>query len=191
MPLKNTPDRYGAVAKFFHWTIVLLIILQYILITYAEELPRGMEKLKIITYHKSFGVTVLALAVLRLLWRFMNKVPELPRHMSAMEVGLARFSHFALYALIFAMPLSGWIMSSAQNFPVSYFGWFSLPALVTPDRGLGELMEDAHEFLFNALLAVAVLHVIGALKHHFWDKDDVLRRMLPFARTSASPHRRF
>jgi cytochrome b561 len=189
MPLKNTPDRYGALAKFFHWAVVLLVILQYILIEYAQDLPQGMEKLKFYTYHKSVGITVLALAVLRLSWRWMNRVPALPRHMNTAEVWLARGSHFALYALIFAMPLSGWLMSNAQNFPVSYFGWFTLPALVTPDRSLGELMADTHETLFIVLLVVALLHVAGALKHHLWDKDDVLKRMLPFGRTSGNPDR--
>src|SRR5687767_5227117 len=113
MPLKNTANRYGSLARFFHWTIVLLIILQYILITYAKDLPQGAEKMQFYTWHKSVGVTVLVLAIFRLLWRFMNKVPELPRHMNLAEVMAARLSHYALYFLIFAMPLSGYLMSVA------------------------------------------------------------------------------
>ncbi len=187
MQLKNTAERYGAIAKLFHWTIVALIIAQYILIERAHDLPQSLQKLKLYTYHKSVGITILALAVLRLLWRWANTVPPLPPTLRPVESVLARVTHVALYALIFAMPLSGWIMSNAENFPVSYFGWFTLPSLVAPDRSLGELMEETHELLFIALLSVALLHMAAALKHHFWLKDDVLRRMLPFTRPRTQP----
>lgn len=186
MPLRNTLTRFGSVAKFFHWTIVALIILQYVLMQNAEALPRGLEKFKLIMLHKSFGITILGLATLRLLWRWMNPVPPLPDTLKPYEKMLAKVTHVALYALIFAIPLSGWIMSNAENFPVSYFGWFTLPNLVGADRAFGHQMEDLHELLFNVLLVVAVLHVLGALKHHFVLKDDVLKRMLPFAKPRES-----
>jgi cytochrome b561 len=181
MQLKNTPMRYGLIAQLFHWAIVALIITQYVLMERAHDLPAGIQKLKLYTFHKSFGITILVLAVLRLSWRWWNTVPPLPATLHRYESVLARSTHVALYVLIFALPLSGWIMSSAENHPVSYFGWFTLPALVAPDRDFGHLMEETHELLFNVLVGVAVLHVLAALKHHFWLKDDVLRRMLPFS----------
>jgi cytochrome b561 len=190
MPLKNTANRYGSLARFFHWTIVLLIILQYVLITYAKDLPQGAEKMQFYTWHKSVGVTVLVLAILRLLWRFMNQVPELPRHMNLAEVMAARLSHYALYVLIFAIPLSGYLMSIAGGHPVSYFGWFDLPALVGENRNLSEFMNETHETLFYVLVAVAAVHILAALKHHLWNKDDVLKRMLPFGRPEGDPDRR-
>lgn len=181
MPLKNTLNRYGAVAQLFHWTVVALIILQYVLMASAHDLPNGIQKLKLYALHKSFGITVLALATLRLLWRWANPTPTLPSTLRPYEAVLAKVTHFALYALIFAMPLSGWVMSNAENSPVSYFRLFTLPALVAPDSELGKLMEGTHEMLFNILVGVAALHILAALKHHFWLKDDVLKRMLPFA----------
>ena len=96
------------------------------------------------------------------------------------ERALAHLSHLLLYALIFAIPLSGWLMSSARNFPVSWFGVFQFPDLVSPDKGLYETMRDLHGTLFAALVVVALLHVAGALKHHFIDRNEVLKRMLPF-----------
>ncbi|HEU4591596.1 MAG TPA: cytochrome b/b6 domain-containing protein, partial [Steroidobacteraceae bacterium] len=93
---------------------------------------------------------------------------------------LAKLSHFLLYALIFAMPLSGWLMSSAKNFPVSWFRLFQLPDLVAPDERTYQLMRDLHHLLFDLLVVVAAVHVAGALKHHFIDRNDVLKRMLPF-----------
>lgn len=180
MQLQNSLTRWGAVSKFFHWTIVVLIIVQYTLAEIAEDLPLGLQKFKTLALHKSFGLTILTLAVVRLLWRGMNPTPELPNTLKPYERVLARFNHFALYLLLFAQPITGWMMSSAANFPVSYFGWFTLPNLVAPDKGLQELLHEVHENLFRVLVALAVLHVAAALKHHFWLKDSVLKRMLPF-----------
>jgi cytochrome b561 len=131
------------------------------------------------------GITILGLAVLRLLWRWMNPTPELPATLRPYERFLARAVHFGLYAFIFLQPITGWIMSNAENYPVSYFGWFTLPDLVAPDKEFGEIMEEVHKAIFKGMLVLAVLHVAAALKHHFWLKDDVLKRMLPFGSTRA------
>lgn len=184
--LRNTAIRYGWLSKFFHWTIVVLIILQYVIISRAESLPLGKDKFEAYKYHKSFGITILALAALRLLWRWINTVPALPNTLKPYERALAHITHWGLYILIFALPITGWLMSSASNFPVSYFGWFTLPNLVGPDKAFSGQMEDLHGLLFNILVAIAVLHILAALKHHFWLKDDVLRRMLPFGRLRSS-----
>jgi cytochrome b561 len=154
-----------------------------VVIRIAHDLPLGAEKIALLARHKSVGITILMLATLRLIWRWLNPVPALPGTLKPYERFLAHVTHIGLYALLFAMPVTGWLMSSARNFPVSWFGFFQLPDLVTPDRRLYDTLHETHEMLGNALIAVAVLHVLAALKHHFVLKDDTLRRMLPFTRT--------
>lgn len=178
MGLKNTSQQYGAVAQLFHWTILALIICQFYLADKAEDLSM-LKKIGVLATHKSVGMTVFALAVLRLLWRFANPVPALPTGTPAWQRMGAHVSHWGLYALILVTPLVGWMMSSARNYSVSYFGWFTLPNLVGPDKALYELLHVTHEWLANAIFALAVLHAAAALKHHFIDRDNVLRRMLP------------
>jgi cytochrome b561 len=177
---RNNADRYGAVAQLFHWVIVALIITQFVLINQAEALPRGVQQIAVIARHKSFGMTILMLATLRLLWRFAaGGAPALPDETPGWQRLGARLSHVVLYGLLFAMPLSGWLMSSARNFPVSWFGVFTFPDLVGPNRKLFDAMHETHELLATVLFCVAILHVLAALKHHFIDRDNVLRRMLP------------
>jgi cytochrome b561 len=180
MAIQNTTRRWGSVSQLLHWTIVVLIIVQVTLAALADNLPNGMHKLTLLARHKSFGITILALAILRLLWRRLNDTPELPDTLKPYERFLARFVHSALYVLLFAMPLSGWMMSSARGFPVSWFGFIQLPDLVPKNKPLYQAFLTTHQALAWALGAVVILHVAAALKHHFVLKDDTLRRMLPF-----------
>jgi cytochrome b561 len=180
MPFRNTTRTWGSLSKGFHWLIVLLIINQWWIAERAEEL-KGLAKLEALAWHKSFGMTVLMLAVLRLAWRLVNPTPELATETKPWERMLANISHFLLYALIFAMPLTGWMMSSAKNYPVSWFKLFQFPDLVAPAEQTFRQMHDLHHLLFKVLVGVALLHVAGALKHHFIDRNDVLKRMLPFS----------
>ena len=181
MQLRNTTVRWGSVAQFLHWLIVALILTQVILAAAAGEL-HGMAKLAMLARHKSVGITILMLAVVRLAWRLVNPTPPLPSALKPYERLLARFTHAALYVLIFAMPITGWIMSSARGFPVSWFSLFQLPDLVPKNRPLYEAMLQTHATLALILGAVASLHLLAALKHHFVLKDTVLRRMLPFSK---------
>lgn len=180
MPLRNTVESYGSLAKFLHWSIVALIIVQYILAETADELPDGLEKLQVLTRHKSVGVLILGLAVVRIAWKLANRGLPSPAGEGVLRKAAAA-GHGLLYLLILVMPLSGWAMSSAANYPVTFFGWFQLPAIVGQDHELHEVLEDVHEALFYALLVVAVGHALVALYHHFALKDGVLKRMLPFA----------
>ena len=182
MSFRNTTRSWGFLSKVFHWVIVLLILNQWIIAERAESLPKGPALIQALWWHKSFGITILVLAVIRLAWRWMNPVPDLSAETRPWERRLAKISHLLLYLLIFALPLSGWMMSSARNFPVSWFGWMQLPDLVSPEPQLYERLKDLHHLLFKVLVTVAALHVAGALKHHFIDRNDVLRRMLPFGR---------
>ena len=182
MPNRNLPTRYGAVAQSFHWLIAALIVTQFTLAYLADDLPLGAHKLALLARHKSFGMTVLMLAILRLLWRLKNPPPQLPSDMTPLERVLARATHIAFYVLLFAMPLTGWMMSSAKNYSVSWFGLFTWPNLIAKSEGAFDLLRSTHHILSYTLFAIAVLHILAALKHHFWNKDNVLLRMLPFTK---------
>lgn len=181
MPLRNTAENYGSLAKFLHWSIVILIVVQYVLAETADELPDGLEKLQVLTRHKSFGMLILGLALVRIAWKVMNKGLPAPVGEGLIKKAAAA-GHGLLYLLILVIPLSGWAMSSAANYPVTFFGWFQFPALVAENHDLHEALEEVHETLFNILVLVAVGHALAALYHHFRLKDDVLKRMSPFGR---------
>jgi cytochrome b561 len=127
-------------------------------------------------------MTVLMLAILRLLWRLTHQPPQLPSGMTVLERNLARATHLAFYLLLFVMPITGWMMSSAKNYSVSWFGLFTWPDLIGKNEAAFNLLHSTHEILSDILFAVAVLHILAALKHHFWNRDDVLLRMLPLIR---------
>ena len=183
MTIRNTTARWGHVSQFLHWLIVVLLIAQVTLASIADDLPLGMKKLAMLARHKSVGITILGLAVLRLLWRWMNPTPALPNTLKPYERVLASLTHAGLYIILFAMPLSGWIMSSARGFPVSWFGFIQLPDPVAKNKAIYDAMLETHETLAWVLYAIVTVHVLAALKHHFMLKDHVLKRMLPFTKT--------
>ncbi len=178
MPARNTSVRYGWVAQALHWAVVVLLVVQVTLGKIADGLPVGLDRLIMMSRHKSFGITILGLAAIRLAWRWIDPPPPLPP-MPRWQAVAARLNHWALYALLFALPLTGWLMSSAANRPASWFGFLQLPDLIAPDEGLEEAFEAAHELLVNVLFVLAALHVAAALKHQFLDRDGLLFRMLP------------
>jgi cytochrome b561 len=165
-------------AQFLHWAIVVLLAIQVPLGMIAKELPAGLDRLVLMSRHKSLGITILALALIRLAWRWFDRPPP-PPPMPRWQAIAARVNHWALYALLFALPITGWLTSSAANRPVSWFGLVQLPDFVAPDAGLKEAFEEAHEVLVVLLLTLVVLHVAAALKHQFFDRDGLLFRMLP------------
>ena len=183
MPMQASTHRYTAVAQILHWIIAALIATQFILAWTADDLPLGMHKLALLARHKSFGMTLLMLGVLRLTWRLFHPAPALPEDMSKIERFLARFTHIVFYVFLFAMPLTGWLMSSAKNYSVSWFGLFTWPDLIGPNDRYFEVLKQTHGLLSNVLFAIVILHVLAALKHHFWNKDDVFVRMLPFTKS--------
>ncbi len=173
---KNTPDAYGLIAKSFHWVVALLIIGLLCLGFYMEGL-QGPDRGQFYGIHKSFGLMVLMLIVCRFVWRQYTGVPrDNPAH-PKWERTLADIVHYALYAAAFLMPLSGWGMSSAGGHPVMFFG-LPVPPLVSPDKVLGAYFSAMHSVLAWTIITLVSLHVLGALKHHFIDRDDTLRRML-------------
>ena len=177
--VQDSADRYGIVSQAFHWLIVILIVVQYLVGSIAEDLPQGFEKLVLVSRHKSLGITILALVLLRLLWRLANKPPPPPRGLHPLLSGLGRMTHVVLYALILALPVTGWLASSYANSPVSWWGWLTLPDMVAPGEENFERLSGLHELLTKILVIFVILHAAAALAHHFLFKDDVLRRMLP------------
>ena len=171
--------RYTAPARLLHWLMAALLIGLLALGFYMSDLPLSPEKLQLYSWHKWAGVTAFILLAIRLLWRATHRPPALPASMSATAQRMAHLGHLALYALMIAIPLSGWLMSSAKGFQTVYFGVLPIPDLLAKNPELGELLATLHGGL-NLLLVLTVLgHAAAALKHHFVDKDDVLRRMLP------------
>lgn len=170
---------YSATAKALHWGIAVLIFGLLGLGFYMTGLELSPTKLQLFSWHKWAGVTVFMLVVVRLAWRVTHRPPALPAHMSALERFAAHAGHHLLYVLMFAIPLSGWLMSSAKGFQTVWFGVLPLPDLLAKDKALGDLLQTVHVSLNFVLIALLLVHIGAALKHHLVDKDDVLTRMLP------------
>lgn len=182
MMMRNSEYRWGWVSRLLHWLMAVLIAAQWVLGKVGHEMARSPAKLDVLTWHKSLGVLLLLLALLRLAWRLAGRVPLPPAQSSAWKVRAAHIVHGALYALLVAIPLSGWVMVSAKNMPFSVFWLLPWPDIVPPGESLGEAAEEVHEALAVLLLALVLVHVAAALWHHLVLKDDVLRRMLSGSR---------
>ena len=171
--------RYGATALWLHWLVAVLVVAGFAVGFYMVDLKISPTKLRLFSYHKWIGVTIFALAVLRVAWRLYRPPPPLPVSMPLWQRHASVVSHRLLLLLIVIVPLSGWLMSSAKGFQTVYFGVLPIPDLLAKNADLGERLEVLHEVLNTSLLAVVTLHVAAALKHHFVDRDGVLLRMLP------------
>lgn len=179
---ETSTHRYGGMAQFFHWLIALLIFIMFGLGWYMADLElTDPDKFRLYQIHKSLGITILGLAVLRLLWRLTHPAPPLPDTMAGWEKLAAAGAHWALYGLIFLQPVLGVLQSNAANFPIVFFGDIELPALIGMDKALGETLAGLHHLVAKLLAVVILLHVAAALRHHFMLGDDILRRMLPGA----------
>ena len=170
---------YTGTAQTLHWLMAAGLFALLALGFYMHDLPLSPEKLQLYSWHKWAGVTAFLLLLTRLAWRLLHAPPALPRHMPTAAVRLARVGHAALYVLMAAIPLTGWLMSSAKRFQTVYFGILPPPDLVGKDKELGDLLALAHRGLNIGFIALLAGHVGAALKHHFIDKDDILARMLP------------
>ena len=178
MALLSTREDWGGVTRTLHWLIALLVVVLATVGWTMKGLPNTPGKAAIYALHKSTGLTVLTLALLRIAWRAWEGVrPSQPADMPAWQVRAAAASHVLLYAVLLAMPISGWLFNSAANFPLHWFGLFAVPALSNPDPELKALARFAHEFLFWCLAGLVAVHVAAALHHHYVKRDDVLRRM--------------
>lgn len=179
MQLRNTPDTYGAITKAFHWSMALIIIILLAMGLTMDELPMGATKLTVYTLHKSLGVTVLLLALGRILWHIVSHRPKAVASMPKRDQLAAGAMHYLLYFLMIFMPLTGWLMSSAAGRPVSFFGLFTLPDLVGIDKEASHVYKERHEMIGTVIIVCVALHAAAAVWHHVAKKDGVLKRMLP------------
>jgi len=173
-------QRYTGVAITLHWLIAAAILVTFLLAQYMTNLQLSPVKLKLYSYHKWIGVTIFLLVLARLAWRLAHRPPPPPASMPAWQHSAAGIAHFFLYALTLAIPVSGWLMSSASGFQVVYLGMIPIPDLLAKNKEMADQLKQLHEALNWLMVLVVVLHVAAALKHHLVDRDDVLRRMLPF-----------
>lgn len=179
MALRNDDRRYGGVAQGLHWLIAALVIAMFGLGWTMDDLPLGPDKIRVFNIHKSIGVTILALMVLRLLWRWHSPPPPLPAAMPGWERRAAQASHFLFYLLLLVQPVIGILHTNAANFPLVVYGSLVLPAVIGPDEAFKQALEAAHGLVANAIALLVLVHAGAALRHHFLVKDDVLRRMIP------------
>lgn len=178
-------ERYTATAIGLHWLMVLLLVAIFGVGLYMHDLPLSPWKLQIYSWHKWAGVTAFLLVLARLAWRLAHRPPDLPATTHPLMRMAAHAGHGLLYLLMIAIPLTGWLMSSAKGFQTVYFGVLPIPDLLGKDKELGDLLRDVHAALNFLLAAVVAGHVGAALKHHLFDRNDVLRRMLPRRRAQS------
>ncbi len=179
MRLRSTETGWGALVRAFHWTIAILIVAQAAIGLTMVGMDLSPDKLRVFALHKSIGITILALVLLRIAWRLTERRPHDPPAMPRWQSRAAHAMHLALYGLILAIPLSGWWFNSAANAPLVWFGLVEVPSLT---GGYAPAWKPRalllHQTLFWLLVALLVLHVGAALWHHFRQRDEVLLRML-------------
>jgi cytochrome b561 len=171
------PAGYTRTAVSLHWLIAGLIVCAFSLGWVMTELAISPLRVRMFNWHKWVGMTILALAAIRTIWRLTHPAPPL-LPMPAWQRISAHALHGLLYLLMFALPLSGWAYSNATGYPIVYLGLLRLPDLVDRNKQLAPQLEQVHEMLGWLLLGVVAVHVLAALKHHFFDRDDTLKRML-------------
>lgn len=186
MSAPTTPSRYTRTAIALHWLIALALLGAFAVGLYLQTLPLTPVKLKIISWHKWAGVTIFLAVLVRLAWRLTHQPPAPPTGLPAWQHHAAEWTHRLLYVLMVAIPLSGWLMSSAKGFPTVWFGLVQLPDLLAKDAALGDFLKSVHAVLNFTLAALVFAHVGAALKHHLIDRDEVLGRMLPCLARSRS-----
>lgn len=179
--MKPSVVRYTLVARLLHAVLGLALVGMFAVGLDMADLPFSPERLKLYNWHKWAGATVLTLSFLRLIWRLMRRPPELPAAIEKAMPAWQRFAHhtthLGLYVLFFAVPLVGWAYSSAAGFSIVPFGLFQLPDFVPVSESLADFLKPVHKFAAYGLAALVVLHVAGALKHRFIDRDALLTRM--------------
>jgi len=177
VPARNASDSWGSVAKILHWLIALGVLTAAVVAKVSEELSSSRDRYEWMVSHKSLGLTLLALMLIRVAWRMSNPSPDLPASMPRWQRLAARLTHWGLYLVLLWMPITGWLAHSASGLPLKWFNWFKVPGLVGKDKALKGLAENLHEWGFWLLIALFIVHVAAALKHHFIERDDTLRKM--------------
>lgn len=186
MPIRNTPDTYGSVAKWLHWSIALIVLFMLLLGFLMGNASNPTFQGILYTLHKSTGLTFLFLVIIRLLWRMTNVQPKLPSSVPQWQQFAARLNHLLLYTVLFCMPLSGWIFSTAAGKPVNFWWLVTIPCPYVPiSPTLTKTVSDLHEILAYTLIALITLHLCGIFKHLNDREFDVITRMLSSRRQRA------
>lgn len=181
MKLRDTHERWGVVTRWLHWSMAGLILALIALGWLARLAPLTPEKITLFYWHKSLGLLVLALVLIRLGWRAGNRPPPLPEGLPRWEAPLARATHGALYLLMLLMPISGWLLNSAAGIPFRIFWTVPLPAIASASAALEHAFSLLHLASFSALAVLLLGHVAAALRHHFLLHNAILVRMLPWS----------
>lgn len=177
MQIHNTVNKYGIISKTLHWLIAILIICAWIAGDYMVDLPNNDPvKFSLIDLHKSVGMAVLMLVIIRLSWRLYDGAPKFLGKSRILKIA-ANTMHYLLYVFMFIQPLSGWFMSSAAGYNPTFFGLFNFPGLVAKNSSMVETYISVHDTSATILLVLFILHVSAALVHHFIFRDDTLRRI--------------
>jgi cytochrome b561 len=176
----SSPTAYTSTAIRLHWLIALGLVGSFSVGTYMVGLQLTPHKLQVISWHKWAGVTLFLLILIRLAWRLTHTPPALPASVPAWQVRVAAATHHLLYVLMLAIPLTGWLMSSAKGFQTVWFGVLPIPDLLAKDKELGNFLRDLHMVLNYTLAALVAAHVGAGLKHYLIDRDGVLQRMIPW-----------
>ena len=182
MPLKNDSDTWGSASIALHWLTAALVLGMAVAGLTMTDMVNSPAKLQVYGLHKSFGVTILGLTVLRLAWRLASGTPEPVAGTPRWQDAIARMTHGALYVLLLAVPISGWWFNSAAGFPLRWFGLIQLPKLTTFDPAIKALARETHETLFWVLACVVFAHAAAALWHHYRLRNRTLSRMLPLVK---------
>lgn len=177
--LKNTTNSYGVVAKTFHWLIALAIVGMLTVGLIMVDMEPSPTKMTLYGLHKATGALILILVILRLSWRLLNPVPQLPKTLTPWHHRLAKLSPLALYTLLFLLPLSGYTLSVSAGYPINVYGLFTLPSLFPKNLEVSKIAVEIHKYGAFAFIGILVLHISAAFYHHFILKTNVLRRMLP------------
>ena len=184
MALRNTSQNYGSLAKFFHWTVSFIVLALLCIGPFMADIGSKDLQRQVMGLHKSFGLTVLTLMTLRILWRWTNTHVQ-PLTTKRWERTAERAAHACFYLLLLAQPLSGFLMSSYAGYPTRFFNLFTLPTFgIEKNKPIGELFNQGHTYIACIIAALVLLHVLAALKHHYVNKDNVLRRMMPGVKIS-------
>lgn len=179
MSIYNTKDHYGSISRALHWLIALLVIVMLGFGFFMGDFPKAYKP-TVYMLHKSTGLLILFLMSIRLIWTLFNRSPDLPTNIPKWQAISARLAHICLYVILFAMPITGLVMSVAANKLPTFYGLFTvtIPGL-QPNKALASLMNSSHEIIAWILLSFVFLHILAVLKHVFIEKDNLLKRMMP------------
>lgn len=177
---RNSGEAFDIIAQAFHWLVAALVFAQLGLGVFAASLPVGLARLQWLSRHKSLGLAILAVVLLRLAWRAMNRPPPLPGSIPGWQRRAAEVMHWLLYLLLILAPLAGWLYASAAGLSVNWFGLILVPDLIAKDPGLAEVFKQLHRALVALLALLIAGHIGAALRHALWLRDGIVHRMLPW-----------